>query len=52
MHFCAKCENMYYIRISEMDGNQLIYYCRNCGHEDSILTSENICVIKTQLVTK
>lgn len=49
MHFCNKCENMYYIRISEEDGNKLIYYCRNCGNEDQYLTKENICVSKIEL---
>jgi len=38
---------MYYLKISEEDGNKLIYYCRNCGFEDSTLTSENICVSET-----
>lgn len=48
MHFCSECRNMYYIKISSDDtGSNLIYYCRNCGHEDSLLTSENICVSKT-----
>jgi len=47
MHFCEKCQNMYYLKISEEDGNKLIYYCRNCGFEDSTLTSENICVSET-----
>jgi len=50
MHFCSKCDNMYYIRISsENNGNNLIYYCRNCGNEDQVLTSENIYVARTQL---
>ena len=49
MHFCVKCNNMYYIRVTEDDANKLIYYCRNCGHEDTLLTSENVCVTKTQL---
>ena len=41
---------MYYIKISdEEDANKLIYYCRNCGNEDNVLTSENIFVSKTQL---
>lgn len=47
MHFCSKCSNMYYIRISENEGNNLIYYCRNCGNEDNIVSNENICVSKT-----
>lgn len=49
MHFCEKCDNMYYIRVSSEDENVLIYYCRNCGHEDTELTKNNICVSKTQL---
>jgi DNA-directed RNA polymerase subunit M/transcription elongation factor TFIIS len=49
MHFCDKCDNMYYIRISSEDENILIYYCRSCGHEDTKLTKDNICVSKTQL---
>ena len=49
MHFCDKCDNMYYIRISTEEENTLVYYCRNCGHEDTNLTKENICGSKTQL---
>ena len=49
MHFCIKCDNMYYIRISSDDYNKLIYYCRNCGHDDEILTKEYIFVSNTQL---
>jgi len=52
MHFCSKCDNMYYIKLAEEDGSKLIYYCRNCGHEDSLITAENICVNKTQLQQK
>lgn len=47
MHFCTKCDNMYYLKISEEDSNALIYYCRNCGNEDDILTKDNICVLET-----
>jgi len=38
---------MYYLKISEEDSNKLIYYCRNCGNEDDILTKDNICVLET-----
>lgn len=41
MHFCSICNNMYYLRIVEKDPNKLIYYCRNCGHEDNSLLIEN-----------
>ncbi len=49
MHFCEKCNNMYYLKIDNDDSNQLIYYCRNCGHEDKILNKENICVLETSV---
>jgi len=40
---------MYYLKISENDSNSLLYYCRNCGHEDDTLTADNICVSSTEL---
>ena len=49
MHFCTNCENMYYIRINADDSNTLVYYCRNCGQEDKFISTENICVSKTQI---
>ena len=45
MHFCVKCNNMYYTSIK--DSNTLAYYCRNCGHVDDTIHSDNICVSKT-----
>ena len=49
MHFCNVCNNMYYIRIDGQDSNKLVYYCRNCGNEDNVLTVDNVCLSKTQL---
>ena len=49
MHFCTNCENMYYIRINADDSNTLVYYCRNCGEEDKYISTENVCVSKTQI---
>ena len=51
MHFCEKCQNMYYIRLKGEDSNNLIYYCRKCGNENKDLgtNSNNICVSKTHL---
>ena len=49
MHFCAICQNMYYISIDPNDSNKLIYYCRNCGNKDSTLSVENVTVSKVQL---
>jgi DNA-directed RNA polymerase subunit M/transcription elongation factor TFIIS len=52
MKFCEVCNNMYYIGINEKDSNQLIHYCRNCGHKDETSASENICILNTQLKKK
>ena len=49
MRFCSECSNMYYISISEDDGNQLTYYCRNCGHQDTNISVDNVTVSKVQL---
>jgi DNA-directed RNA polymerase subunit M/transcription elongation factor TFIIS len=49
MHFCENCNNMYYLKVADADENSLIYYCRNCGNEDTKLTSSIICVSKTQI---
>lgn len=49
MHFCNVCTNMYYIRIDNDNPNKLIYYCRNCGNEDNLLTVDNVSVSKTQV---
>ena len=51
MKFCNKCDNMYYIRVSDDDGNSLTYYCRNCGNEETNI-QDNICVSKTNLKRK
>ena len=48
MHFCVKCDNMYYMKLESATGNELKYYCRNCGHEDELLHSESLCVSKIQ----
>jgi hypothetical protein len=40
---------MYYIKLSADNGDELIYYCRNCGHEDTTITNNNVCVSKTNL---
>jgi DNA-directed RNA polymerase subunit M/transcription elongation factor TFIIS len=40
---------MYYIRILNEDSNKLIYYCRNCGHEDSSLNVDNVNISSIQV---
>ena len=49
MRFCSSCQNMYYIRINSDNTNKLVYYCRNCGNEDTQVNTDNICVSKTQI---
>ena len=49
MHFCTECRNMYYLKLGGEDSGNLIYYCRNCGHEDPNITTDDVCVSRTQL---
>ena len=49
MHFCTNCGNMYYIRLSAEEEDQLIYYCRKCGHEDTAISNTNLVVSKTTI---
>lgn len=49
MHFCTQCLNMYYISIDPDNQNNLVYYCRNCGHKDNTLNISNVSVLKVQL---
>ena len=46
MKFCSECDNMYYIKLSETEGNSLVYYCRNCGYEETNI-DDNLTVSKT-----
>ena len=49
MYFCTVCQNMYYIRLIGED--QLVYYCRKCGHEknSTLASAEDVCVSKTDV---
>jgi hypothetical protein len=38
---------MYYIRLTDTNG--IVYYCRNCGNEDSTITIDNLVVSQTCL---
>lgn len=52
MHFCNKCDNMLYIRLTETDADNLIYYCRNCGETNNEIEQSNICVITENILSK
>ena len=49
MHFCSKCNNMYYISLNIDNPNKLVYYCRNCGETDTTISVEDVTVSKVQL---
>lgn len=51
MHFCEKCDNMYYLRLSEANSNKLIHYCRNCGNEETITSNESLCLTNDDLIS-
>ena len=51
MHFCNKCDNMYYIRLSGENNDILTYYCRNCGNQD-LNTEQNIKISSTNVLDK
>jgi DNA-directed RNA polymerase subunit M/transcription elongation factor TFIIS len=40
---------MYYIRIDANNPNQLVYYCRKCGNEDTLFDSDNVSILKTEI---
>ena len=44
MNFCNVCNNMFYMKINENNDNELLFYCRKCGNEDSILNKEFMCL--------
>jgi len=51
MHFCNVCGNMYYLKISDEDANNIMYFCRKCGDKntDIINTGDSFCVSKTHI---
>jgi DNA-directed RNA polymerase subunit M/transcription elongation factor TFIIS len=49
MKFCVNCEMMYYVSIDQDNEDKLIYYCRNCGHKDTNVSNDAICVMNTNI---
>jgi len=53
MNFCAKCDNMYYIKLKEDDQlNKLIYSCRQCNYEDDDLVDKPLICISKSYINK
>ena len=49
MKFCTICSNMYYITIRSDKSDCLSYYCRLCGHVDTEMTEDVICVLNSEI---
>lgn len=47
MKFCIQCNNMYYLKISSEDSNQLSHYCRNCGYIDNTIQTEGTTILQS-----
>ena len=51
MRFCSECDNMYYLKLAGADAesvsDQLVYYCRHCGHEDAGAGAQETCALQT-----
>jgi DNA-directed RNA polymerase subunit M/transcription elongation factor TFIIS len=56
MHFCKKCQNMYYIKLisneNDEETNIIKYHCRNCGYEDDTITTKNLCISSVDVKSK
>lgn len=46
--FCSQCNNAYYIAVDNSNQNQLLYYCRHCGHQDNVTVQDGACILATQ----
>ena len=51
MHFCDKCNNMYYIKIQDNNCDKISYYCRNCGNVEDNLIDTTKCILK-EIISK
>ena len=49
MHFCDKCDNMFYIKLETVDCNKITYYCRNCGNTNDELLDLGKCILKEKI---
>ena len=46
MHFCDKCQNMFYIKLENDECDKIIYYCKNCGNSNDDLLDNKKCILK------
>lgn len=50
MHFCEKCQNMYYIKLDEQNEDNITYYCKNCGNTNDELLDTTKCILKQEMI--
>lgn len=44
MRFCEHCNNMLYVNVDEE--KRLVYYCKTCGHKDTIMDKgHSVCIV-------
>ena len=46
MHFCEKCQNMFYIKLESENCDKITYYCKNCGNVNNDLLDTKKCILK------
>ncbi len=46
MKFCSFCENMMYIKLDQ--DQQMTYYCKNCGVEQTVEAQNSLCVLERE----
>ena len=49
MRFCVNCNNKLYTSLHNDQSDKLVYYCRNCGNQDTTLSTDNVTILKVQL---
>ena len=49
MHFCEICKNMFYIKLSGEDQEQIEYYCKKCGNVNTSLLKSDSSIFKERI---
>lgn len=51
MKFCPICNNMYYIKTDKADKQHIVYWCKNCTHEEKNELKDNNCIYSANYTT-
>ena len=53
INFCPQCDNMLYMKIkNDEDVNKLVNYCKNCGYQHDIKSSNTLSDESEELLKK